>query len=305
MDLISIVIPIYNVEKYIKKCLDSVLVQTYTNLEVICVNDGSTDSSGKIVCSYSDPRIRYFKKNNGGLSDARNFGIEKCTGNLVFLLDSDDYIFPNTIELLYNFQKKTDADVAIGEYIKVDENGIPIKDAKKNHLVNSSFNGKECYRNFWNYVELNVAWAKLYKTSFLKNYRFPFGKINEDEFIIYKTIYEASKVVLCNSLVYAYVVRNNSIMNSNFSSRNLDALEAYEKRIEYFTNNKEFTLVKNVERLILNWLSASIYKCSDKNLKYDLKRKYRHYYKRYRQDISLKGRLYLRYLQIKGILKFR
>lgn len=129
-DLISIVVPVYNVEKYLKKSIESILNQTYQNIEILLVDDGSTDSSGKICESFSkvDPRIRVFHKENGGLSDARNFGIEQMKGQYVAFIDSDDYISKDYVWKLYSSIKNNDSEVSICSFLLVDEKGEKIKD---------------------------------------------------------------------------------------------------------------------------------------------------------------------------------
>ncbi|EHZ61025.1 glycosyl transferase 2 family protein [Streptococcus pneumoniae GA47210] len=124
-DLISIVVPVYNVEKYLKKSIESILNQTYQNIEILLVDDGSTDSSGKICESFSkvDPRIRVFHKENGGLSDARNFGIEQMKGQYVAFIDSDDYISKDYVWKLYSSIKNNDSEVSICSFLLVDEKG--------------------------------------------------------------------------------------------------------------------------------------------------------------------------------------
>ena len=142
--LISIIVPIYNVENYLSECINSVLVQTYTNFELLLVNDGSTDCSGKICEKFlaMDNRIRVLNKKNGGLSSARNFGLERAIGEYIIFLDSDDYwTNDKTLENLLSIAQYTNADIVRGEYIEVDENGrelyIPVVNDELKQLVNT------------------------------------------------------------------------------------------------------------------------------------------------------------------------
>ena len=294
MDLISIIIPIYKVEDYLRKCLDSVIAQSYGNLEIICVDDGSPDQSGKVVQSYHDPRIRYFRKNNGGLSDARNYGIEKSSGKYLFFLDSDDFIYPNCIELLYNSIKEDNADVAVGDYVPVDESGNIIDDRKEHRLISFSGTGSETYRKFWNYTTMNTAWAKLYSRQYWGNRKFPFGKLNEDEFVIYKSIYEASKVTVIGNPVYAYVTRANSIMNTRFDNRRFAALEAFSERVHYMDERQEKELSDHAKLLSLSWIAQYIYADNDKSFQQKMKALFNEYYHRYNDALTVKNKIYLR-----------
>ena len=250
---ISVIIPIYNVEKYLPKCINSVLNQTYSNLEIILVNDGSTDSCKQICEEYKklDNRIKIINKKNGGLSDARNYGIEASTGNYIAFLDSDDWIDKELYMTLYKIIKRYDADISVCNFKKSYLNG-------DNKTHNS---GKiKCYSNIEalnelygkNSVQMIVAWNKLYKRSTIKELRFPVGRIHEDEYLTPIIIYNANKLVYIDNQLIYYRQTPNSIMNSKFNIKRLDYLYALENRIEFFKENMLDQLYeKSIETYIL------------------------------------------------------
>ena len=217
--LISIVIPVYNVEKYIKECIESVINQTYKNLEIILVNDGSTDLSRTICEEYEkkDNRIKIIDKENGGLADARNKGLEYINGELVTFIDSDDYIKEDMIETLLNNLIKENADVSIcGYYLAYNKKN----DYKLEENVNS-----------FKYYDVS-AWAKLYKTELFKNIKFPKGKISEDWYIMYKIFDKANSIVYDSSPKYYYRQRNSGI-RKNSKKVNYDCLIASKECMEF------------------------------------------------------------------------
>ena len=225
-DLISVVIPVYNVEKYIDECLESVLNQTYYNLEIILVDDGSTDKSGKICDKYQkkDSRIKVIHKKNGGLSDARNVGIKNSTGKYITFIDSDDTIAIDFISYLYNLIIKYNVDMSICAYSVVTKDGkhlntgIGYVESKINKI--DALDRMLCENGF------NVStWAKMYLTSLFDDVEFPLKKLCEDNGTTYKLIDKCDFIAYGNESKYLYYKRDNSIMTSNFNLRKLDLLE--------------------------------------------------------------------------------
>ncbi|MFR9431364.1 glycosyltransferase family 2 protein, partial [Streptococcus pneumoniae] len=216
-DLISIVVPVYNVEKYLKKSIESVLNQTYQNIEILLVDDGSTDSSGKICESFSkvDPRIRVFHKENGGLSDARNFGIEQMKGQYVAFIDSDDYISKDYVWKLYSSIKNNDSEVSICSFLLVDEKGEKIKDelldSGKICLTGQQILEKVLTADGYRYV---VAWNKLYRSTLFEKLKFKKGMLYEDEFLNYPLFWDCKRVSIVEEPLYLYVQRKGSIVQS-------------------------------------------------------------------------------------------
>lgn len=238
--LISVIIPVYNVEPFLKECIDSIISQTYFNLEIILVDDGSTDESGDLCDQYSDMdrRIIVLHQKNMGLSCARNSGIEIANGKYIFFLDSDDYIHPQLIECLYNTLVENRADIAFCAHQSVQE-----KEKVEFQFINSiadlcieTITGQECIERFHSddSVDMRVVWNKLYKMEYFKDLRFPAGKVHEDEFVTYKLLYPLEKCSYIKSRLYYYRNRSGSIVNQEFSMNYFDKVEAYYGRMEYF-----------------------------------------------------------------------
>ena len=228
---ISVIIPVYNVEKYLKRCLDSVINQTYKNLEIILVDDGSTDSSGRICDEYAkkDKRIIIIHKENGGLSDARNKGLDICTGDYISFIDSDDWIEINYFEILLEKILCNYNDISCCDYLRTDK-----------YITYTNFNEKikikECYGidilKIFLEKELVSAWAKLFKKEIFEDLRFPIGKINEDIATIFIAFSKANRIVNINRKLYFYYKNTSSITKSKFTAKNLDLLTAWEEVVK-------------------------------------------------------------------------
>ena len=235
--MISVIVPVYNVEKYVGKCIESILKQTYTDFELILVNDGSTDHSYDICCEYKkkDSRIKIINKKNGGLSDARNVGIDASLGEYITFIDSDDFISRYMFEFLHNILIKNNADIAICSFLRVCENENPI-DKIPSEMNIQLLNSEECYEAIYSSKcdEFTVAWGKLYRRKLFDAIRYPYGKLHEDEFVTYKLYSRSEKVVYVPIQGYYYLNREQSIMNTKFSTRSLDRLDAYQEREDFF-----------------------------------------------------------------------
>ena len=210
--LVSVIIPVYNVERYLKKCIDSILNQTYKNLEIILVDDGSTDCSSKICDEYAknDTRILVIHKANGGQSEARNIGISESKGEYIFFVDSDDYIEYNAIETMLEIAENKNADMVIADIYSVNEKGEILNEGKGQYTFQneSLFSAEEAAQAF---AELDWGpWNKLYKRSVHKNIYFPKGKIHEDEAIMFQLFERCDKIVYTNVRLYNYLQREGS-----------------------------------------------------------------------------------------------
>lgn len=235
--LISVIVPVYKVEKYLNRCVESLRKQTYNNLEIILVDDGSPDSCPMMCDGYAqeDERIRVIHQSNSGLSGARNSGLEIATGDYIGFVDSDDYVSDKMYEMLLTEMMKRDADIAICRYTRFsgelaacdDEQSISnVKEMKKMDALNNLYGADgEVY---------TVAWNKLYRRTVLADIRYPVGKINEDEFTTYKIMCNASKVILLEKALYYYFYNENSITTNENYLINRDIYEAYEARLKYF-----------------------------------------------------------------------
>lgn len=219
MDKISIIIPAYNVEKYIEKCLNSVIDQTYKNLEIILVDDGSTDNTGNICDEFEkkDERIKVIHKPNGGLSAARNSGIEIATGKYICFIDSDDFVTNDYCEVLYNTLINNNADVSAVAYREIRDDSIPILDAdEKDKTVFDNkciiYDGIDIMIQLLKWETFrNMAWNKLYPVEKLKQHLFLDGKAFEDIYFSYEMLSDVNRVVYINTPCYYYFRRNNSI----------------------------------------------------------------------------------------------
>lgn len=235
MKKLSVIIPIYNVEKYLRRCIDSVLKQTYLNLEVILVNDGSTDGCAKICDEYKekDDRVSVIHKNNGGLSEARNFGLKLVTGEIVTYLDSDDYVDTNMYEKMIKVMEDKGADIVIcGTYIDYEDGSTKIKSEKNE----KSFNTEEALieLNSFSSFDMSVC-NKIYKKEIIKNIDFPVGKKSEDYFVMYQYFARAKKVVVINEAKYHYFQRSNSISRGKNVTR--DYIEGSKSQKIFFEKN--------------------------------------------------------------------
>lgn len=224
-ELISIIVPIYNVENYLYKCINSIVNQTYSNLEIILVDDGSPDGCGLICDEYAakDGRIHVIHKENGGLSDARNAGLDIMTGDYVGFVDSDDWIEADMYEKLLANIKNFEADMAFGgvsDDLEKDDRVISIKTSDygaKPFAESKTEAMKRYFLGSW------AAWDKLYKADLFDNIRFPVGEINEDEAIVLQLLDQCEKVCYTNTIFYHYMKRENSgsITAAGFSKKKL------------------------------------------------------------------------------------
>ena len=240
--LLSVIVPIYGVEKYLSKCLDSIIAQTYLNIQIILVNDGSPDKCSQICEVYAarDNRIIVIHKENGGLSSARNAGIEKATGAYIAFVDSDDFIHPKMYEILIDNLERNDADISVSNLKKVYDEREEIDSLGENKVF--LYEKRDAMRNFFDknlYVPTVVAWTKVYKRELFSTIRFPEGKIHEDEFVTYKVFWSAKRIVYTSLKLYYYVQRQGSITNMSINKRFLDVLEAYKEMICFFEHNQE------------------------------------------------------------------
>lgn len=237
--LISVIVPIYNVEKYLDRCIESIVNQTYSNLEIILVDDGSPDNCPRICDDWAekDNRIKVVHKENGGLSDARNAGLLIATGEFVSFIDSDDFIEFHFYEILLLMLNKTHADIAACGFLRFsDQNAIKERIDTANVVV---LNTEEALIEIINYgLVKQVVWNKLYKKSVVEGVTFDIGKIHEDTFWSYKIFGKARQTVVVNDyLGYYYFQRNDSITGQYNPKSMKHSLEARLLRLEYLKQN--------------------------------------------------------------------
>lgn len=251
--LISMIIPVYNVEKYLDNCLESVLAQTYDNFEVILVDDGSTDNSGKMCDEYAkkDSRVTVYHKPNGGLSDARNFGVEHCNADLVSFIDSDDYVTEDYLEYLWYLMSKYNCKISCAgnkivpegkEYTLKTDNITEVK------LGTAKALERICYSSVG-------AWARLYRKELLLNNPFPIGKLYEDLASTHKKIAECDYVAFSDKQIYIWIQRENSITHSGISEKQMDIFWAADEVFNFISEN--YPEIKNAAdtRCVLSAMS--------------------------------------------------
>lgn len=262
LPLISVVVPVYNVEKYVAKCLKSIIGQSYKNLEILVVDDGSTDGSGRICDEFmsNDSRIRVIHQKNGGLSIARNVGIEKARGEFVCFVDSDDYVKENFVKKLYEAVLRWGADVAVCGY--EEKNGSSSVDVLSKEEVLS---GEEATIKLLVQQENIdvIAWNKVYRRElFTKSgVRFPEGMKYEDSLTTYKLLSLAKRVVYISEASYVYLRRDDSITKSDKKEESLKMRElAARSAVDYFKKNLRLAQAAEVSRLLAKYafLDASI-----------------------------------------------
>lgn len=286
MNKISVIVPIYKVENYLNRCLDSLVNQTYKNLEIILVDDGSPDKCPQMCDEWAkkDKRIKVIHKENGGLSSARNAGLDKMTGQYVMFVDSDDYIHKQACEILLNNLEKSDSDISMAGFV----NFYNSKKSKEKFYNIDKIKSKvylkdDVYTLIFNkkIPMIMTAWSKLYKKEIFDKLRFDEGKLHEDEFILHKVMHQCNKFTYCSLPLYNYFQNNSGITGSTFKIKRLDVLDAMEKRVEFTKINRpNFTddaIFQYIKVHILIYYRAYFAKLDEKIMK-DIKQKIDHYY---------------------------
>lgn len=279
MPSVSIIIPVYNVKEYLSECLESVINQTYRNLEILLVDDGSTDGSSEICDAYAvkDNRIKVIHKTNGGLSDARNKGIELASSEYISFLDSDDVLSLDFFNIMVSYVINENADIVECDYFEfidtIHHNNFDATVKIKT--------GMQALYDLYRVTSKNIiAWGKIYRKKLFDEIRYPVGKYHEDVFTTYKLFYFAEKVVHLNMPLYYYRKRKGSI-TSVFCKKRLDILEACYESNEFFLNHNIDSLIKD------NWKMGIGY-CFDLNLfdseyKKDIYNHFKYFYRQYKK----------------------
>ena len=281
---ISIIVPIYNVEQYLERCVNSIIKQTYKNLDIILIDDGSTDGSPAICDRYekSEERIRVLHQVNQGLSAARNSGIEIANGEYFCFVDSDDYVAEDLIEKLYSMLLEQGADIAICNFVSFYEKfagDIPKNETKIDIL--SSYEILQMLHQVTQdkFVNTVVAWGKLYKRSLFANLRFPVGRYCEDISVIYK-LYDLATNIVCSSEVLYFYYRNNSnsiTYHTNHKFYN-DLILAYVEQLEYLYQNNYMEIVPLLKKKLMYWL-LEYYKSLDTRSYKKMRKEVMHQYR--------------------------
>lgn len=265
---ISIIVPVYNVEKYLENCIESILNQTFKNYEVILVNDGSTDKSGEICDKYEkiDSRIKVIHKDNGGLSSARNVGLDIACGKYIGFVDSDDSIHPRMYEILYDLIKKHKVDISCCNY----KNTYSICNKYNTDIESTEvieMNNIQAINNLYDKeigVRLVVAWNKLYSKHLFDDIRYEVGRIHEDEFIAHRILYKCEKIVYTNKELYYYLQREGSIMSQISYKRRVDSLLAQSDRMRFLREVGLMNMCNSISRMY-EYNFFTLYRQIDKN----------------------------------------
>ena len=265
--LISVIVPVYRVEKYLERCVKSILSQTYKNLEVILVDDGSPDQCPAIcdACAEKDARVKVIHQENKGLSGARNAGIDAASGEYLAFVDSDDYVSPHFIEELY--QLLQDTGCAIGQcrfsYVKgdglVEESDSAFCIYRGESLMEQLYGPEEkatCFVVAWN----KLYWAELFKETGI---RYPEGRIHEDEATTYRLFHEAKKLAFLDRALYGYYTENGGSITSVFSAKRLQWLTAHEERIAFFKKNGYEKLLPAAYRKLCDACITFYFRCTE------------------------------------------
>ena len=259
---ISIIVPVYNAEKYLKKCLDSLVNQTKKELEFILINDGSTDKSEEIIKTYKDKRIKYFKNKNQGIGKTRNFGIEKSSGKYLMFLDSDDYFSSDACEILYKEAEKEKADLIVFDYYRVEKGNL-------NEVKIESFNATNIKADSSLLLKINLGPCnKIYKTDLIKNNGIKFEESlkYEDTLFVVKAIYNAQKIIKLNRFLHYYMIHEKSETTVR-DERVFDILKIVDKIRKYLKNDEliKDSVDKLTVKILTNYTIQQRYQ-SDKNI---------------------------------------
>ncbi len=265
--LISVIVPVYKVEAYLRRCVDSLLSQTYQKTEIILVDDGSPDGCPAICDAYAgkDDRVRVIHQKNAGLSGARNAGIDAAGGEYLSFVDSDDYVAPDFIQTLYELLTETDSAISQCRFAYVQ--GEPLK---RDDTADRSFKicrgaclMEQLYGPEEEAVYFVVAWNKLYKRELFKKIRYPEGRIHEDEATTYKLFHEGKKLAFTDRALYGYYTDNAGSITSVFSGKRLQWLTAQEERISFFIEHGYEALLPRAYKKLCDACITFYFRCTE------------------------------------------
>lgn len=292
MAVISVIVPVYKVEDYIRRCINSILAQSFTDFDLILIDDGSPDKCPEICDSYTkrDTRIHVIHQSNSGLSAARNTGIDWSLANsdsqwLTFI-DSDDFVHENMLEMLYQAVIENKTDVSVCRYREVN-------DSNERHISLEKYSSFVCSpEDFFvnDNVNATVAWGKLYKKKLFESVRYPIGKLHEDEFVTYRVLFQLCKISFVNNQLYYYYQNNGGIMRSSWSPSKLVGLEAKKEQILYFSQHKFYKArIRSIKALL--WMTKDhldiVTELNQKKYIKNLRKEIRRNIHKYKDDISL------------------
>ncbi len=241
MDLVSVIIPIYNSEAYLDRCVSSIIGQTYQNLQLILVDDGSTDRSSARCEEWAkrDPRVAVVHQPNAGVSAARNTGLRAAAGTFILQVDSDDYIAPQAVEILVNAAAKTGAETVVCNFIQGSAHNylFPQRDPACPETIDAHEALNRIYIDSHHALQYAAPWCKLCRRTIYDGIDYPEGKIFEDIYTTHKLLYKCEKIAVVEAPLFYYFQRPESIMNAAFSLKKLDYLQALVERVEFFAQH--------------------------------------------------------------------
>ena len=265
-DLITLIVPIYMVETYLDRCITSLVTQTYKNLEIILVDDGSKDNCPALCDEWAkkDERIRVIHRENGGLSAARNSGIDAANGEYLAFVDSDDFVSEEFIETLYQACKQTGSQIAQCRYEYVDGDKMT-KDKEEVTEPMEVYSGREMIKGMsWRDGAYNVvAWNKLYHKSVFEGVRYPEGRIHEDEATTHKLFYQAEQVAFVYRFLYGYYTGGTSITRDKFSKKRLDWEWAVRNRLTFLKERHEIEILILMYKIYMDGTIDLYYKTKE------------------------------------------
>lgn len=303
MPKISAIVPVYNASKYLSRCIESVLCQSFCDFELILINDGSTDQSEKIIMGYAqkDSRIIYKKQKNMGVSNARNTGIYLSKSSFITFLDSDDCLLPEALNVLYSYAVKYDADICVATAVFASNNIS--NNTSCHHTEYNNRSAIEYYGQLNNY-QFRAPWAKLFKRGLFANMMFPESLSNgEDFYLIHKLMYIANRIININEPVYWYNDTNtSSVTNRTFNEKKMDDLYAYESLLDFL---KEKSFMNLHKKFFEEYLLKIAFYCENikkQNVDYSASKRIR---KKFRNAIKKYGKYYdfEKYSQNKFVLR--
>lgn len=277
--LISIIVPVYKVEQFLDRCVESLVKQTYSNLEIILVDDGSPDSCGSLCDQWAakDTRIMVLHKENGGLSSARNAGIEACHGDYIAFVDSDDWMELDGIAYLYDLLQRNHADFSMGEMVRVYEK----KKVEQPSFHEQVYTQEEFLRLFFkigSQLDVMYAWGKLYRRELFSELRYPHGLTDEDVPTTFSVILNSSTVAYSTKIIYNYYYNPDSITGNHFNEKKFDLLKVWDLVVQRAEETEQASILEmarlNRDRadfgILVNAAMAKNYHESKKRFRHEL-----------------------------------
>jgi len=262
--LVTIIVPVYNMHAYIGRCAETLTRQTYQNLQIILVDDGSTDGSGEICDAIAgkDERVEVFRRTNAGVSAARNTGLERVRGQWIAFVDADDFVSPYYIEDLLGAANE-DCEMAICRFVWVPDGGEKDVSFRRGENIRRITGREACIRRFGKELPLyNRCWGKIYKAQLWEDLRYPEDMtIGEDLFVSHTLLYRAGHIAITDGILYAYAQTPGSIMSGNYSPKRLDALDAWQEAVRLFSEAGDKELEKIARRVYCSRVFDAQYIC--------------------------------------------